>query len=377
MVSDLELASKRIEIWDSIEANGLLLSVYGGRIHTNGIEVPYELLPWLFVSRAPEERITYDLNSEKLTRIINTFYINGDKYEYVNWEGEGIQAFKKNDKLHCVDGPAVVRKNSEEYYTNGKLHRMDGPSIRYLDTSINETEARIYSLNGKRYNLYDFISNHPGAKINRTTKDGRAVLTESVNDYTLTTVGGHKFLTKTASTKQKYNPQHFFLGSFYKAPYGEELIAYKAPNKKSQFLYDELGRLNKSGHFTTVFSTLGANIFGKHDNIEINISHYYAEDKITYEQLYTFSDGQKRIINQFEIRADAAEELAHDYAAKPTVEFVEKQNIKEVFSVGEVSKNIITKDWLKDISAKILLYHLPFPYTHQHSMILNLIGDIS
>jgi hypothetical protein len=38
-----------------------------------------------------------------------------------------------NNKLHRLDGPAVISKNRWEYYVDGKLHRTDGPAVKTID----------------------------------------------------------------------------------------------------------------------------------------------------------------------------------------------------------------------------------------------------
>lgn len=52
------------------------------------------------------------------------------------------QSWYLNDKLHCIDDPAVKTRNRKEYFLNGKLHREDGPAI------INSNEKSYY-INGK------------------------------------------------------------------------------------------------------------------------------------------------------------------------------------------------------------------------------------
>jgi hypothetical protein len=44
----------------------------------------------------------------------------------------GIERWFKNDKLHRLDGPALIYTNGTEYwYKDGELHRLNGPAITY------------------------------------------------------------------------------------------------------------------------------------------------------------------------------------------------------------------------------------------------------
>jgi hypothetical protein len=50
-------------------------------------------------------------------------YNRVEEYEYVKY-------YFLNDKLHRLDGPAIVYDDgSELWYKNSKLHRLDGPAI--------------------------------------------------------------------------------------------------------------------------------------------------------------------------------------------------------------------------------------------------------
>lgn len=48
-------------------------------------------------------------------------------------KGETI-FWKKNNKLHREDGPALLTKKGVRYwFNNGKLHREDGPAIEFAN----------------------------------------------------------------------------------------------------------------------------------------------------------------------------------------------------------------------------------------------------
>ena len=60
----------------------------------------------------------------------------GNKFWYVD------------DKLHCLDGPAVEGSNgTRSWWVDGKPHRLDGPAYEYA----NGTKA--WFINGKKYRL--------------------------------------------------------------------------------------------------------------------------------------------------------------------------------------------------------------------------------
>ena len=45
---------------------------------------------------------------------------------------DGKIEFRQNEKLHRLDGPAVINKNGDKsWYKNGLLHREDGPAIEW------------------------------------------------------------------------------------------------------------------------------------------------------------------------------------------------------------------------------------------------------
>ena len=48
---------------------------------------------------------------------------------------EGDIYWKKENKLHRLDGPAIEHVNgNHQWYLNGKRHRLDGPAVSFFNT---------------------------------------------------------------------------------------------------------------------------------------------------------------------------------------------------------------------------------------------------
>ena len=63
-------------------------------------------------------------------------------------ENLGIIEFKKDGKLHQIDGPAIEYLNgSKAWYINGELHRTDGPAKELSDGH------KAWYLHGKRHRV--------------------------------------------------------------------------------------------------------------------------------------------------------------------------------------------------------------------------------
>jgi hypothetical protein len=57
---------------------------------------------------------------------------------------DGTHMWRQNNKIHRIDGPAVIRLDgSQEYYEYDKLHRIGGPAF------IGYDGTKEYSINGK------------------------------------------------------------------------------------------------------------------------------------------------------------------------------------------------------------------------------------
>ena len=49
-------------------------------------------------------------------------------------DDDGTQSWYQDDKLHRLDGPAVMRADgSQVWYQDDKLHRLDGPAVIHAD----------------------------------------------------------------------------------------------------------------------------------------------------------------------------------------------------------------------------------------------------
>lgn len=63
-----------------------------------------------------------------------------------------------NDRLHRINGPAIIRSNrSYAWYNHGKRHRLDGPAI------IHKSDGHVeYWVNGNLITEYEhmFLSTH-------------------------------------------------------------------------------------------------------------------------------------------------------------------------------------------------------------------------
>ena len=47
---------------------------------------------------------------------------------------DGTQAWRVNDQLHRLDGPArIYADGQQEWWVNGQLHRLDGPARIWTD----------------------------------------------------------------------------------------------------------------------------------------------------------------------------------------------------------------------------------------------------
>lgn len=74
----------------------------------------------------------------------------------------GTKKWFKNNKLHRIDGPAIIWcDNSEEWLKNGKLHCLTGPAKLYKKYQIDDIGIKNYYIkewwiNGIEYNEYDF-----------------------------------------------------------------------------------------------------------------------------------------------------------------------------------------------------------------------------
>jgi len=67
------------------------------------------------------------------------------KYE-VEVGVDGAKRWFLNDKLHRVDGPAIVHANGTKFwYLKGKRHREDGPAVVHVNGT------KYWYLNGKRH----------------------------------------------------------------------------------------------------------------------------------------------------------------------------------------------------------------------------------
>jgi len=63
-------------------------------------------------------------------------------------EDGNVRYYNKNNQLHRINGPAVIRKDGSKYwYKNGKTHRLDGPALEYSDGD------RFWSINGELHRL--------------------------------------------------------------------------------------------------------------------------------------------------------------------------------------------------------------------------------
>ena len=54
--------------------------------------------------------------------------------EYHVTVSNGRTEWRRNGKLHRIDGPAVeLESGTKKWYQNGEVHRTDGPAIEYAD----------------------------------------------------------------------------------------------------------------------------------------------------------------------------------------------------------------------------------------------------
>ncbi len=52
----------------------------------------------------------------------------------VKVHADGTQHWRQNDKLHRIDGPAIIGANGyKAWYQNGKPHRLNGPATIFAD----------------------------------------------------------------------------------------------------------------------------------------------------------------------------------------------------------------------------------------------------
>ena len=82
---------------------------------------------------------------------MNIYKFYNKPKELINWhpddtENIGQVEYKKDEKYHREDGPAIDAANGVKFwYNNGKLHRKDGPAVEYLDGT------KSWWINGIRY----------------------------------------------------------------------------------------------------------------------------------------------------------------------------------------------------------------------------------
>ena len=74
-----------------------------------------------------------------------------------------LQEYKKNGKLHRLEGPAYIEKFDGGYksilkwYINGKLHRLEGPALIINDYDTFEMKE-IFYIKGKCYEKEEFVN---------------------------------------------------------------------------------------------------------------------------------------------------------------------------------------------------------------------------
>ena len=97
---------------------------------------------------------------------INISIIDYDKledksgYHRVIYHGQSI-CYRKNDKLHCLDGPALISDDGyRSWAINGIHHRDDGPAVILADGT------KFYWLNGKIMSREDWFDSIPEDKLN-------------------------------------------------------------------------------------------------------------------------------------------------------------------------------------------------------------------
>jgi len=85
---------------------------------------------------------------------------------------KGVQEWYLNEKLHRVDGPAVIDSEYQVWCLNGKIHRTDGPAVIdrdyqewYLNGNLHRTdgpaiingEFQSWCLDGIEYYFNDWL----------------------------------------------------------------------------------------------------------------------------------------------------------------------------------------------------------------------------
>jgi hypothetical protein len=79
-------------------------------------------------------------------------------------DGNGVKRWRnEKNKLHRLNGPAIVDNGYEAWWVNGKRHRLDGPAMTWPD-GINE-----WWVNGKELTQQGF-ERHPLVVFYRLSK---------------------------------------------------------------------------------------------------------------------------------------------------------------------------------------------------------------
>jgi hypothetical protein len=134
------------------------------------------------------EIVKKDYNKIKPHEKIMEEITNGDE-KIIKYKDGSIE-YQKNEKLHRVDGPAVIEKGVEMYYKNGIIHNDQGPAIIY--TMRNGKKEEYYYLHGSKVSQSNFEKFKNNNHTTKNVKTSNHYFDTNSENYTTTIVGNEE-----------------------------------------------------------------------------------------------------------------------------------------------------------------------------------------